>query len=210
MNSLLAGITICILVLCTVNEVRATHIMGPDLTYTCIGPGKYEIHLDLYRDCNVCCLTQTHIQSNILQRNAGKRNVTVTSDGPPTDITPVCQQQTSDACNGAGAYGVQRWAYTGIITLPVGCGNDWTLSWTQCCRNGAITDLTNPLNDNIYIGDCLDNTQNPCVSSPTFLNYPIPFFCVDDPVNYNHGVVDIDGDSLVFNEACPLNSAVRR
>ena len=32
-----------------------------------------------------------------------------------------------------------------------------------------------------------------------FLNNPIPFYCVNQPVNYNHGVIDVDGDSLAFH-----------
>ena len=93
-----------------------------------------------------------------------------------------------------------------MLNLPPACGNDWTLSWELCCRNGAITNLSNPLNETVYIAICLDNTVSPCNNSPFFLNNPIPFYCVNQPVNYNHGVIDIDGDSLAFHPVGSLSN----
>ncbi|MDB5281281.1 MAG: hypothetical protein JWO06_356, partial [Bacteroidota bacterium] len=190
-----------------IKQAQATHIMGVDLTYECIAPGQYRVHLQVFRDCNGILPSSSYSVPFSSVQCGVNSSVTVTQVGPPIDITPVCSQNTTTACNGAGSYGVQKYTYEGIMNLPVGCGNDWVLSWSSCCRNGALTDLSNPLNENIYISDCLDNTQSPCVSSPVFLNNPIPFFCVGVPVNYNHGVVDVSGDSLVFTNVCCLNAA---
>lgn len=204
---LLPVISLLIFVLGETKTARASHYMGVDLTYECLAPGQYKLHLQIYRDCNGIGVASS-FQVNYSSAQCGvDAAVTLSQVGPPTDITPVCSQQTSTACNGAGAYGIQKYVFEGTLNLPVGCGNDWVLSWTDCCRNGAITDLAQPSSENIYIEDCLDNTQSPCVSSPVFLNNPVPFFCVGVPVNYNHGVVDVAGDSLVFQNVCCLNAA---
>lgn len=61
-----------------------------------------------------------------------------------------------------------------------------------------ITTL-NPSSQNMYIDARLDNTTNPCNSSPTFNNPPAAMFCVNQQSLYNPGAVEVDGDSLVFS-----------
>jgi gliding motility-associated-like protein len=187
-------------------QVSATHTMGVDMTYTCMSPGQYEITLQVYRDCNGVDMQSSHLISYSSSQCGVNGSITVTQVGPPEDITPVCPQQPNTACGGSGQYGVEKYTFTGILNLPPGCGNDWVLSWELCCRNGAITNLTDPLSESVYIDICLDNTVSPCNNSPYFLNNPIPFYCVNQPVNYNHGVVDMDGDSLAFHPVSSLTT----
>jgi gliding motility-associated-like protein len=198
--------TVCVLVailFASFQQTYATHTMGVDMTYECQAPGQYLITLCVYRDCNGISMVGSHVITYTSQQCGVTSSITVTQVGPPEDITPVCPQNPNDACNGSGQYGVEKYTFTGVLNLPPGCGNDWLLSWELCCRNGAITNLTDPLNETVYIDICLDNTLTPCNNSPFFLNNPIPFYCVNQPVNYNHGVIDIDGDSLAFH---PVNS----
>ncbi|MEZ4928465.1 MAG: hypothetical protein R2777_00415 [Chitinophagales bacterium] len=49
-------------------------------------------------------------------------------------------------------WGVQRYIYQGILNLPAGCGNDWVLGWSQCCRNGAVNTLSSSSSQNMYVG----------------------------------------------------------
>jgi len=37
--------------LCCFKRAGATHIMGSDITYKCVGTKKYEVILKVYRDC---------------------------------------------------------------------------------------------------------------------------------------------------------------
>ncbi len=192
------------LLLAISNNVSASHTMGVDMTYECVAPGQYNITLQVYRDCNGVSMSSQHLIYFTSAQCGVNGSITVTQVGPPEDITPVCPQQTNTACGGSGQYGVEKYTFTGTLNLPPGCGNDWELSWSLCCRNAAITNLTAPDNESVYIAICLDNTLTPCNNSPFFLNNPIPFYCVNQPVNYNHGVIDIDGDSLVFSPTASL------
>jgi gliding motility-associated-like protein len=126
-------------------------------------------------------------------------NIQLTRVGTPLDITPNCPSVPS-ACGGSGSYGIQEWLYQGILNLPPGCGTDWVLGWSQCCRNNAINTLNNPGSQNMFVGANLDNTTSPfCNSSPVFNNSPGSIVCVNQPLVYNHGVSDADGDSLFFS-----------
>src|SRR5690606_14163550 len=44
----------------------------------------------------------------------------------------------------------------------------------------------------------LNNSTGICNNSPVFTNSPTPFYCLGEPISYNPGAVDSDGDSLVY------------
>jgi hypothetical protein len=178
-------------------KTYASHCMGADLTFKCLGPNKYLITLEAYRDCRGITL-QGPMQINYSSAQCGVNStLTLNQVGPAVDITPVCVQN-SDACNGGSGYGIQRYTFQGTLTLPAGCGSDWVLSWTLCCRNSAITTLQNPGNDNLYIEANLNNTLATCDDSPIFANDPIAIYCDNYPQFFNHGATDPNGDSLYF------------
>jgi len=179
------------------SRIYASHCMGADLTFECTGPNSYLITLNVYRDCRGIALTGP-MQVNYSSATCGVNStITLTQQGPAIDITPVCLSN-SDACNGGSGYGIQKYTFTGTLNLPAGCGADWVLSWTLCCRNAAITTLNNPGNDNLYIEANLNNTVTPCVSSPVFSNDPIAIYCVNYPQQFNHGAIAPNGDSLYY------------
>ncbi len=187
------------------NQVKASHAMGADLTYGCLGSNQYLIILKFFRDCNGITPAGSYSISYSSAQCGVSGNITLALVPPippliinPQDITPLCPGQES-ACGGNGPYGVQQWFYQGTLTLPPGCGTDWVLRWTECCRNNAITTLVNPGSQNLFVDAYINNTLPTCNTSPQFLNPPVPFTCVNQPVFYNHGVVDSDGDQLVFS-----------
>lgn len=207
MKKLLPLLVTFISLLININETHATHLMGADISYECISPGQYRIKLQLYRDCKGVSIgtAQTLAYSSA---QCGVTSTITLQVVSVTDITPVCQQnQSNTACAGGTLYGVEKHVYEGILNLPPGCGTDWVLGWGTCCRNYAITNLAQPGNEDMYIQTCsIDNTMSPCNNSPQFLNDPVPFFCANQPVNYNHGVIDIDGDSISFSSVSPMNA----
>ena len=188
------------------SRIYATHVMGADLTFACTGPNTYLITLTVYRDCRGVQLSGP-MQVNYSSATCGVNStLTLNQVGPAVDITPVCLTN-SDACNGGSGYGIQKYVFQGTLTLPAGCGADWVLSWTLCCRNNAITTLSNPGNDNLYIEANLNNTLPTCDDSPVFSNDPIAIYCVNYPQQFNHGATDANGDSLYFYLMPSLNSA---
>ncbi|MBK9177326.1 MAG: gliding motility-associated C-terminal domain-containing protein [Flavobacteriales bacterium] len=186
------------------SEAHATHAMGGELTYECIGNGIYRVRLNFYRDCNgVAAPTNCSNGRQFRLRSTACGNITLNPcfslDGVDV-VTPLCFG-AADRCSDPNApYGIERYRYSATVNLSAyaACGTDWVIDWDLCCRNNAITSLNNPGNRNLYLYANLRQTVTPCNNSPAFLNTPTAFGCVGQPVSYNHGFNDVDGDSLAF------------
>ncbi|TXH26701.1 MAG: hypothetical protein E6Q99_04285, partial [Elusimicrobia bacterium] len=192
-------------------EARATHAMGGELTYECVGNGLYRVRLNFYRDCNGVAAPSNCTNGRQFRLVSPACGATLNPcfglDGVDL-VTPICVSAV-DRCNSsAGQYGIQRYRYSALVDLSAysGCGTDWTISWDLCCRNNAITSLNNPGNRNLYLTATLNTTLGQCNNSPRYLNDPTPFACVGQQVSYNHGFNDLDGDSLSFELAPALGA----
>lgn len=184
---------------------HASHSMGSDLTYHCLGGNTYEIELSFYRDCaGVEADTGGFIvfQSSCFPADSVE---IFQIAGTGQEISPVCPANTT-TCNGGTFTGIQEYIYRGTITLPGPCA-DWQFSYNLCCRNNAITNIVNPGQTQMYIYATLNNLITPCNNSPTFSNKPVPFTCLGQQFCYNHGAYDQDGDSLTYSLITPYNSA---
>jgi gliding motility-associated-like protein len=215
LNSLLKYFLI-VTVFFGVNELKATHSMGADLTYKCIGNNKYEITLRFYRDCagvsapssatvtatSSCTTTPISVQ---LIRDPIFSALEVTPLCPALRQCSFCNPAPPPACPSPLYPGVEVYTYVGIVTLPSACA-DWNLSWTTCCRNNAITNLQNPGSQSMYINILINNTNNICNTSPYFSELPTPYICNNQLYNYNHGVIEPDGDSIVYSLITPMTT----
>ena len=195
--SLLAVLFFCFLF---TGRVSASHYAGCDLTYTCIGGNDYLVTLTFYRDCSgISAPSSVTIQ---FQSSCGSFSSTFQQVGPGVEVTPTCPGQVT-TCGGGSLYGLQRYIYQGQVTM-VPCAN-WTISWTDCCRNPSNT-IQNPTSTDWYIPATLNNAAAPCNSSPTFTNMPATIICNGQNFCYNHGALDPDGDSLVYSLVSPFQA----
>jgi hypothetical protein len=162
------------LVFFLVKNSTATHSMGADLTYQCLGGNTYKIKLSFYRDC-IGNTAPTYVDIEVSSDNCGYylwlTAYPVANTGQ--EITPICSAD-STTCNDGTFTGIQEYVYEGTITLPAEC-SDWNFSYELCCRNAAITNIYSPLNEDIYVFSTLNNTNGTCNNSPTFQNKPVPF-----------------------------------
>ncbi len=187
-------------------ETRASHAMGADLTYECLGGNTYRLRVSFYRDCIGISAPGT-VYVSIQSASCGQ-NIGVTCNpipGTGQEVTPLCPTALS-SCNGGIYTGIQEWVYEGIITLPMQC-TDWVFSYNLCCRNAAITNISNPASSTFYVYATLNNVISPCNNSPTFSNKPVPFACLGQEFCFNHGAFDVDGDSLVYSLITPFQNA---
>jgi hypothetical protein len=70
-------------------KLSASHMMGSDLTWTCIGKDSFLIKLVIYRDCNGVPLSAMPLTFKCVTTGATITSTSV-SPGAGTDITPVC------------------------------------------------------------------------------------------------------------------------
>lgn len=208
LRTLLAVATVALL---WQTEAQATHAMGGELTYECIGPNLYRVRLNFYRDCNGVAAPSNCTNGRQFRMRSTQCGATITPcfglEGVEI-VTPICLSAVDRCTSSQGQYGIQRFRYSTVVDLSqwAGCGTDWIIDWDLCCRNNAITSLNNPGGRNLYLTASLNNTLQPCNNSPRYLNDPTPFACVGQSVSYNHGFNDIDGDSLSFELTPALGS----
>src|SRR5690606_12389970 len=184
----------------------ATHSMGADLTYECVGGNNYKIRVSFYRDCigiNAPGYVDVKVSSASCGQSFNKRLYPIPGTG--VEISPLCPNALS-TCRGGVFTGIQEWIYEGIVNLPMQCV-DWTFSYDLCCRNPAINTITTPLTSTFYIYATLNNTVVTCNTSPVFSNKPVPFACLGQQLCFNHGAYDADGDSLVYSLITPMQDA---
>ena len=196
-------------------QTMASHAMGADLTYTCIAPGTYEIRLTFYRDClGIAAPSTTSV--TISSPSCGLSfDVTLVPDtlftGLDTflfgeEVSPLCPANLPlSTCNGGPFPGVQVYSYAQIVTLPAACP-DWQISYSICCRNDAIDNLFDPESEELYVEALLDNSGGLCNNSVFFTQLPVTYICNGEPFNFNHGAIDVDGDSLVYHLINPLGA----
>ncbi len=194
-------------------QLRASHLMGGEITWTCQGNGQFVFHMKLYRDCNGA----TGPPSAALDVFNNPSLTTIAMNlVSQTDISPQCNAigpviTCASITPGPGA--VEEFIYqSAAITIsgvPPAAG--WIFAYQNCCRNGAISNLLNPsavgftLRAKMY---AYNNTNtNPCFdNSPEFLESPKTIICTGYPFTYNHNAVDIEFDSLAYAWDQPLDS----
>ena len=183
------------------NELKASHVAGAELTYQCAGNGVYNITYTFYRDCfgidpsfNLSCSIENSCGFN-------PWTTSLTRDSfPVAQIIPNCSQPTT--CEGGPNTGIQKWIYKGQIILPAECIN-WTISVTVPARNAGITTAVNPDYYYLYVTASLNNTNGICDTSPVFSIDPIVFACINQPYCLNPGIFDAEGDSIVCSLIAP-------
>ena len=201
---------ICIFILLFPFKSGATHIGGADLSYKWINGDTFEFTLTLYRDCSGIAAPNS-VSVNYKSASCGYNLNVILNKIPGTgyEITKPCTSASTN-CNGGTTAGIQKYEYTGIVTLPARC-NDWIIGYSICCRNCAITTLSYTPNNcsgvpATYIEATLNNLATPENSSPVFTNVPVSFFCIGQEFHYNHGAYDPDGDSLAYSFIDPRSA----
>jgi hypothetical protein len=190
-------------------QSMATHSAGADIKYKYISGNQYEVTVSFYRDCGGVAEPNS-VTVNCKSAN-GNFNFNATANKVNgingQEITFPCSS-SSTTCNGGVATGIKKWIYTTIINLP-SQQSDWIFSYSICCRNCSITTISNPCSSNsvLYVEAKLNNLLAINNSSPDFTNSPVAFVCLGQNFNYNHGVVEADGDSLFYELITPKTGA---
>jgi hypothetical protein len=178
-------------------QVSATHIIGGEMSYRCLGNGDYEITLKVYRDCyngiapfdsptNVSIFNSSGTLVNTLQiLFPGSDTLNVVTNCA-TVIPYVCAEQA---------------IFIDTVNLALSAGG-YTLVYQRCCRSSIIENILDPLNVGMTVSASIpDPSLATCNNSPVFINNPPFAFCVNVPINYDYSAVDPDGDSLIY-ELC--------
>lgn len=191
---------ICFLLSCFIisspQEVQATHVSGANFEYECIGGDTYIVRLNIFRDCsgagmpnNINVTMQSPCGSGLVLQPWNRDSI--------VEVSQLCPSALANStCQPAGQLpGMQQGFFSAIYYLPPCQAGPWQMSWGICCRNTTGNLTGQP---QLSINAELNNWDAPCNNSPTFDAQPIPYVCANQPVNYNWGVSERDGDSIAF------------
>lgn len=143
-------------------DAQASHIVGGDVYYTCLGNNQYQVTFQLYRDCDGISMPNS-LSVSLTAPNCGLAEPNITFNAGSRfgdEITPVCPDELPNTtCGGAGTIqGTQVYEYTATVTLPSAC-DSWVVSWNTCCRNSNITNGDNAGGQSMAIQTTINNTN---------------------------------------------------
>lgn len=194
---------------------NASHIVGGELSYNCLGGNTFEIKLTVYRDCfygapNAIFDPEASIGIfdannelvlSLMEAPGGQLLIPATVDDTlDIIISDPCLFAPSDIC-------VHSMTYTDTIVLPPISGG-YQLVYQRCCRNSSISNIISSFDTGAsFVIDISEIALLECNSSPQFNAMPPVFLCINEPFVFDQSVIDVDGDSLVYSLCTPLDGA---
>jgi len=173
---------------------RATHIIGGELYYDCLGGNTYRITLKVYRDCFLGQAPYDDPAKITVWSGVGAYMQVIEVPFPGSTNVPFitsnpCFQAPANVC-------VEQAIYQTTVTLQ-GSPSGYIFAYQRCCRNNTIVNLVDPGNTGAtYIEQV--PASDLCNSSPRFTNFPPIALCIGEPLVFDHSATDPDGDSLVY------------
>lgn len=197
-------VLLAVLAIASFSGLKATHIAGAELVYYCVGTGRYNVKLTLYRDCNGEAPFDDFAVLHAF--DAGTNALVNTFSIPRPNNTPLINPPNWSACVGTvPPFCVQIGVYESQILLPPNA-NGYYVGWARCCRNNNLTNLSQPECEGItLLANIPSFNQFGCNSMPQFNNTPSLFLCAGEPFYFDHSATDPDGDSLVYELSHPYS-----
>ena len=208
MNKLIQKILLIALLAGSWTGLKASHIIGGEITYNCLGNNQYEIVLNVYRDCfyalpdadfdNPAAVGIFNPQGTLIQSVA--MPLFMVSDTLDGDVGDPCLFIPDDVC-------VERAVYKKTVTLFAQPGG-YILTYQRCCRNQTINNIADPDQTGAtYSVELTPQAMATCNSSPEFDDFAPIFICVGKEIEFNHSATDADGDQLVYSLCTPNSGA---
>ena len=185
------------LVLMTLST-RATHLMGGDLVVQKDTAGVYQITLSLYRDIlGIPLANPEYVDMYFWNSSTNSYQFSQT-------LYINYNGALSTALLPNFPYGVEVGIYTYPLSgLPAG---KYRFVYYTCCRNGAIQNMSQPLNESMPLYTDLEVTSGASNSTPGCLAMPVAYFPVNSPATYNPLPYDPDADSISWNLNTPIGN----
>ncbi|MDO7660758.1 MAG: hypothetical protein MUQ40_00430, partial [Schleiferiaceae bacterium] len=149
-------------------NTSATHLMGGEIIAQQISGLQYAIALTAYRD------TLGVPMANIANFSIKDSNGTVIMT-----FSTAYDSVVSGNTLPMYPYGVEVYFFVDTITLPY--QGMFTIGWSNCCRNGAIQNISSPLSQSMFLQTevtAMDSLSN---STPFFLVPAAIFLPVNTP-----------------------------
>ncbi|MEM9022242.1 MAG: PKD domain-containing protein, partial [Bacteroidota bacterium] len=191
-------------------SVRATHIVGGEMYYDCLGNDVYRVTLKIYRDASpLTNVNQTGFDNQAaigVYSSGGVLQFTERIPLRPENIEDLTAY-VNNPCNvielDKNVLWIQKAVYETTMTLPPMPGG-YNLVYQRCCRSPIVDNLFNAQNQG---GTFIAHVPGAggCNSMPQFKNEPPLALCRNDNLVFDHGATDADGDSLAYSLCTPFH-----
>lgn len=187
-------------------SIFATHIVGGEIGYRCLGNNNFEVTLRVFRDCfnaadgayfddpaTIGVYNREGILiSTFTLSPFGNDTLSEGTDPCLTISTPVCVHTTT---------------YKDTINLIPRLGG-YRFVYQRCCRNQTIVNITNPLETGATFDILLtEAAMIDCNSSPVINAWPPVYICNNRPLLVNSKASDENFDSLIYKFCTPFQGA---
>ncbi|MEX2589136.1 MAG: PKD domain-containing protein [Chitinophagales bacterium] len=184
---------------------KASHLVGGDFYYDCLGNNQYRFTLNVYKDCNALGPNVADFDDPaFIGVYEGSNHISTEyiflddTTKIPAIINNPCLQAPPDVC-------VEEGTYEFIINLPNSTAG-YKLVYQRCCRNHTIVNLNQPSNQGATFSiDIPPSNLVTCNSSPRFNEFPPIAICANDPLVFDHSATDPDGDNIVYELCAPID-----
>ncbi len=185
---------------------KATHMVGGDFTYKCLGNGLFEITLTIRRDCfngdpeaffdeeAIITIFDQYGQIVSYINRVGQYRLDYMGTDTLQELLDVeCGILGEKVC-------VEQATYRDTIYLPrPPKGRIYQLIYQRCCRNETLENIKNPLESgNSYKIEIDAKSYDACNDAPHFKEWPPVYICANYPLEFDHSAEESDGDSLVY------------
>jgi hypothetical protein len=205
-NALILSLTV--LFLSYSGGLNATHIIGGELFYKCLGDDKFEISLYVYRDCAphahgfdrlAPVLAFDEDNNRVWDVGVlGRFNIPrLRIDSVEIIMDDPCHIPPKSICMEVGFY-------RDTIELPFLEGG-YQLVYQRCCRNRSIDNIAMPVSTAAaYYAFISERAFLECSEGVRFKNFNPPVVCKGEPIEFDHSVEGDTGDSVVYRLCSPL------
>jgi gliding motility-associated-like protein len=193
--------------------MQATHIVGGEMRYRCLGSDFYRIYLTMRRDCftgaadaefdDPAFITAYGKNGEVLEElgSNGIFAIPYQHDDTLNEVlTSTCKVLGPDVC-------VHTTTYFFDVQLRYRPGG-YEFVYQRCCYNGTLANVIDPLETGLTVSIRLtEDALVECNSSPDFKSWPPIYLCREDTFTYDHSARDINGDSIAYRLCAPFDGA---
>jgi gliding motility-associated-like protein len=191
------------------NLSYASHMIGGDVYYRCLGNNVFRITIILYQDCltgDPFAIEQDNPANYAIFTGAnlpfrtGQANYTSKETVSP-NFNNACINNYPNTC-------LQKMTFEFDVTLPPSA-TGYKIIYARCCRNAFINNLISPGETGVtYYATIPPFGDKECPNnSAIFKNFPPQIICANNPFVYDFSAIDPDADSLTYQLCAAKNGA---
>ena len=200
---------------CLAFSAKANHVIGGNLSWSCLGNGQYVFEVNLSVECSTSLLAPNQQQIGVWNHpSIASIPINLINE---TDLSPTCNPVVGGpnvlTCSNQSFGSLKKYTYQ---SLPINISGvppvqGYQFTYSQSLRSNLITNLQPGYGITLHAAMYSYNGLNadPCYdSSPSIAMDSYHLFCVGSSNEIVVGGYDVNGDSLVYSFSEPLNNNI--